>query len=70
MSKSNGQSVYDIVTSGWKRLVKESNNNGTLDVNIPNDAAEKYDIGKGDEVAIVESDTDDGVLELHFDSDE
>lgn len=66
MSGQNGQSVFDILTGGWRRTVSEMNSKGTLGVSIPVDVREKYDIQKGDEVAITEPEGRDGVLELHF----
>lgn len=66
MAAQNGASVYDMVTEGWSRKVFDRNNQGNLGVGVPAEFADEHNIELGDKVAIIESDTKDGVLEIHF----
>lgn len=55
------------MTDGWRRQVTELNNNGTVAVSIPKEAAEEHGIINGDEVVITEANEDaDETLQLHF----
>lgn len=66
MGARNGQSVFDILTAGWRRKVTPMNQDGTLGVSIPADFLRDQGINKGDEVAIKPAEDRDGVLEVHF----
>jgi hypothetical protein len=61
----NGQSVFDVFDSGYKRTVINTNGKGTPGVSIPQDLRESMAIELGDDVVVYESEKD-GVLELHF----
>jgi len=65
MASRNGQSIFDIITSGWSRNVFDRNGNDRPAVSIPADFADEYDVEIGDGVAMVEGD-EEGTLELHF----
>jgi len=66
MGARNGQSVFDILTAGWRRKVTPMNKDGTLGVSIPADILQELGIEKGDEVAMKPADDREGVLEVHF----
>jgi len=65
MASRNGQSIFDLITSGWSRTVFDRNGNERPAVSIPAEFAEENDIEIGDDVAVVEGD-EKGALELHF----
>lgn len=66
MAARNGQSVFDILSEGWRRKLIQLNSDGTLVVSIPKEWRDKHNIAKGDEVAMRPADDRDGVLEVHF----
>lgn len=66
MAARNGQSVFDILTDGWRRKVIQLNSEGTLVISIPLEFRDDLGVEKGDEVAIKPSDDQDGVLEVYF----
>lgn len=66
MASRNGQSVYDILSEGWSRKVSDRNGAGSLVVTIPVEFHEEHGIEPGDTVAMIPSETEPGVLELHF----
>jgi bifunctional DNA-binding transcriptional regulator/antitoxin component of YhaV-PrlF toxin-antitoxin module len=66
MASRNGVSVYDLITSGYRRTVLDLNGQGDAGLTIPSEIVDEYDIRIGDEVAIREKDNDSAVLEVHF----
>lgn len=66
MGAKNGQSVFDILTDGWRRKLTPRNADGTLGVSIPAEFLRDQGAEKGDEVAIKKPADRDGVLELYF----
>lgn len=66
MEGRNGQSVFDLLTNGWRRKVTLLNGEGTLAVSIPAEYQRERSIERGDDVAIRPADGGEGVLELHF----
>lgn len=65
MGARNGKTVYDIITSGYRREVTSIGSNGTLGVSIPANFVDEHEIQRGDDVAIREKDGK-AVLEIHF----
>lgn len=70
MSAQNGSTMRDILTNGWRRIVRDSNGGGSLSVVIPADFVEKHKIEKQDEVGIYAPEDDSGKLELYFETNE
>ena len=66
MGARNGQSVFDILTEGWRRKLIQLNGGGTLVVSIPAEYQRDQGVEKGDEVAMKPADDRPGVLEIHF----
>ena len=67
MGAKNGHSVFDKITSGYKRNVWSPNSHGSLVVTIPQEFIEEHDINDSDQVAMIE---EDGRLLLDFGNDE
>jgi hypothetical protein len=61
----NGSSVYDQITGGWKRTVISMNGHDSPGFILPGEFVDEHDVEIGDDLALVESDTKDGVLEVH-----
>lgn len=65
MGARNGTSVFDLITNGWSRTVRD-NGDGELFVSIPAEFRREHGIEQGDDVAIKEGDGEGPVLECRF----
>lgn len=67
MASRNGQSVFDIITNGWRRKVLGLDGGNVIGVSVPADFARDNGIEPGQDVVITKAESQERpVLELHF----
>lgn len=71
MASRNGHSVYDLIHRGFKRKTRKLNDKGEIGIAIPGKFVDENNIGKSEDVAILEiEDVDHAAFEVHFEPDE